>query len=130
MASALYGCAGTINTMRYTSAVQAVVTCSVQFDCGLKPRSLLLLLLQSPLFGLGRFFSFLILYTVGRASLMGDQPVSKLLSTHRTTQRQNKCSQTSMPRVEFESTIPVFQRTKTIHALDRAATVIGESVIK
>jgi hypothetical protein len=30
-----------------------------------------------------------------------------------------------MPRVEFEPTIPVFEWTKTVHALDRAATVIG-----
>jgi hypothetical protein len=30
-----------------------------------------------------------------------------------------------MPRVEFEPTIPVFERAKTVHALDRAATVIG-----
>jgi hypothetical protein len=28
-----------------------------------------------------------------------------------------------MPRVEFEHTIPVFERTKIVHALDRAATV-------
>jgi hypothetical protein len=30
-----------------------------------------------------------------------------------------------MPRVGFESTIPVFERAKIIHALDRAATVNG-----
>jgi hypothetical protein len=30
-----------------------------------------------------------------------------------------------MPRVRFEPTIPAFQRAKTVHALDRAATVIG-----
>jgi hypothetical protein len=30
-----------------------------------------------------------------------------------------------MPRVGFELTIPVFDRAKTIHALDCAATVIG-----
>jgi hypothetical protein len=30
-----------------------------------------------------------------------------------------------MPRVVFERTIPVFQPVKMIHALDRAATVIG-----
>jgi hypothetical protein len=33
-----------------------------------------------------------------------------------------------MPRVGFESTISVFQRAKTVHALDRAATVMGPSV--
>jgi hypothetical protein len=30
-----------------------------------------------------------------------------------------------MPRVGFENTIPVFEWAKTVHALDRAATVIG-----
>jgi hypothetical protein len=33
--------------------------------------------------------------------------------------------QTSMPWVGFEPTIPTSDRTKIIHALDRAATVIG-----
>jgi hypothetical protein len=31
-----------------------------------------------------------------------------------------------MPRVGFEPTIPVFERAKTVHALDRASTVIGK----
>jgi hypothetical protein len=30
-----------------------------------------------------------------------------------------------MPQVGFELTIPAFERAKTVHALDRAATVIG-----
>jgi hypothetical protein len=30
-----------------------------------------------------------------------------------------------MPRVGFEPTIPVIERAKTVHALDRAATEIG-----
>jgi hypothetical protein len=30
-----------------------------------------------------------------------------------------------MPRVEFEPTILVFELAKAVHALDRAATVIG-----
>jgi hypothetical protein len=29
-----------------------------------------------------------------------------------------------MPRVEFEPTIPVFERARTVNALDRAVTVI------
>jgi hypothetical protein len=33
--------------------------------------------------------------------------------------KQNKRTQTSMPLVEFEPTIPVFERVKTVHALDR-----------
>jgi hypothetical protein len=32
-----------------------------------------------------------------------------------------------MPRVGFEPTIPVFEQSKTVHALDRAATVIDMS---
>jgi hypothetical protein len=41
------------------------------------------------------------------------------------TQPQNKCTQTSMLWVGFEPKIPAFERAKTVHALDRAATVIG-----
>jgi hypothetical protein len=73
---------------------------------------------------LGRFFSFLILYTVGKTPCTGDQPVARPLPIHRSTQTQNKRTQTSMPSVEFEPTITVFQRAKTVHALDCAATVI------
>jgi hypothetical protein len=65
------------------------------------------------------------LYLVGRTPWTGDQPVTRPLSAHRTAQIQNKCTQTSMPPVGFEPMIPVFQRVKTVHALDRAATVIG-----
>jgi hypothetical protein len=32
-----------------------------------------------------------------------------------------------MPQVGFEPTIPVFEGTKTVHALDGAATVFGGS---
>jgi hypothetical protein len=34
-----------------------------------------------------------------------------------------------MPRVGFEPTIPVFERAKMVHTLDRATTVIGEVII-
>jgi hypothetical protein len=81
--------------------------------------------LYSSLLGLGRFFSFSVLYTVGRIPRTGDQPVAMLIPTRRTTQTQNKRTQTSMPRVGFESTNPLFERAKTVHALDRAATLIG-----
>jgi hypothetical protein len=70
-------------------------------------------------------FQFLNLYTVGRTPWTGVQPVVRLLSTHRTTRTQNKHTQTSMPKIGFEHTTPVFEREKTVHALDRAATVIG-----
>jgi hypothetical protein len=38
---------------------------------------------------------------------------------HMTTQTHNKRIQTSVSRVGFEPTIPVFERTKMVHALDR-----------
>jgi hypothetical protein len=60
---------------------------------------------------------------LGRTPWTGDQPVARvvsLLPTHRTAKTQNKHTQTSMPRVGFEPTIPAFERAKTVHALDRA----------
>jgi hypothetical protein len=74
---------------------------------------------------LGRFFSFLILYTVARIPWTGDQHATRPVFTHRTTQTQNKRTWRSMPPVGFETTTPVFERMKTVYALDRAATVIG-----
>jgi hypothetical protein len=70
-------------------------------------------------------FQFLNLYTVGRTPWTGHQPVTRSLPTHRTTQTQNKRIQTSMPLLGFEPTIPGFERATTVHALDRAAKVIG-----
>jgi hypothetical protein len=35
-----------------------------------------------------------------------------------------------MPRVGFELMIPVFERAKTVHALDGAATVIGGECLR
>jgi hypothetical protein len=65
-------------------------------------------------------FQFLNQYTVDKTRWTGDQPVSRPLLTHRTTR-----TQTCMPRIGFQPTIPVFERAKTVHALDGAATVIG-----
>jgi hypothetical protein len=76
-------------------------------------------------FGPWKIFQFLNLSTVGRTPWTGDQPVARPLPTHRTTQTQDKRTQTSMPRLGFEPTNPVFKRAKTVHALHRAATVIG-----
>jgi hypothetical protein len=67
------------------------------------PIATILLWLYSPFLGLGRFFSFLILYTVGRTPWTGDQPVAGPLSTHRTTQTQNKCTQYRHPCLEWDS---------------------------
>jgi hypothetical protein len=38
--------------------------------------------------------------------------------------KQNKREQKYMPRVGVETTVPAFDRVKTIHVLDRAVTVI------
>jgi hypothetical protein len=47
-------------------------------------------------------FQFLNLYTVGRIPWTEDQPVGRSLPTYRTTQTQNKRTQTSMPQVGFK----------------------------
>jgi hypothetical protein len=57
---------------------------------------------------------------LGRGSAL-----SQGLYLHRTTQTQTKRRQTSMPRVGSEPTITVFEREKTFHTLDCAATLIG-----
>jgi hypothetical protein len=48
-------------------------------------------------------------------------------SAHRkaSNYKQNKRTQTSVPLVGFEPTILVFEREKTVHALDFAADVIS-----
>jgi hypothetical protein len=53
--------------------------------------------------------------------LDGDQPVARPLPK----QTENKSRQTSIPLVGFESTIPVFELEKTVHAPDRAATLMS-----
>jgi hypothetical protein len=85
--------------------------------------NVLLLWLYSPC-GPWPLFQLPNLYTVGRSPWTGDQPVARQLPAHRTTRTQNKRKQASMPWVGFEPTIPAFERAKTVHALDRAATVI------
>jgi hypothetical protein len=72
----------------------------------------------------GRFFSFIILHTVGRTPWTGDEPVARPLPIHRTTQTQNKRTQTFMSREGFESTIIMFERAMTVHVIDSAARVI------
>jgi hypothetical protein len=59
------------------------------------------------------------LHTVGRTSWTGDQPIARLLPTHRTTQTQNT---EFMIRVVLKPTIPAFERAKTLYTniFDRA----------
>jgi hypothetical protein len=74
------------------------------------------------------YFSFLILDSRWN-SLDEGSARRKGFYLHTTTQTQNKRTQTSMPLVGLEPTIPVSERTKTVHALDRAATVIGHMIM-
>jgi hypothetical protein len=97
---------------------------SDHFLSGLSIYLFIYLWLYSPFLGLGRFFSFLFFYTVGRTLWTGDQPVARPLPANRAAQTQNKRIQTSMPQVGFEPKIAMFEQAKTVHALERAATVI------
>jgi hypothetical protein len=70
---------------------------------------------STALVDLGRILTFLIyVYTVGRTPWTGDQPVARPLPTHRTTQTQNKHTQTAMPLMGFEQPIPVFERARRL----------------
>jgi hypothetical protein len=81
--------------------------------------------LYIPLLGCGRYFNFVILYTICRNPWTRDQPISRRLPTHRRAQTQNKCTHTFMSRMDIEPTTPVFEREKTVLALDRTTTVIS-----
>jgi hypothetical protein len=81
--------------------------------------------LYSPLLRLGRFFVILIFYRVCRTSWTGDQLFARQLPAHRTTQTHTKRTQTSTPQVGFQLTIPVIERVRTVHDIDRAATAIS-----
>jgi hypothetical protein len=70
-----------------------------------------------------RFVSLQFLNLKQSVGLPG-QGISPLQGLYR-TQTRNKHKQSSMPGVGFEPTTPVFERAKTIHALDSEATVIG-----
>jgi hypothetical protein len=71
----------------------------------------------------GRFYSFSILYTVGRTPWTGNQPVGRPLYLHK-EQHKHRINAHRHQCLGWNS-IPVFERAKTVHALDRAATVIG-----
>jgi hypothetical protein len=58
---------------------------------------------------------------------MGDGPITGSLRTQDSTTEKN--DDISFPRVGFESTMPVFERSITIRASDRAATGAGTAVI-
>jgi hypothetical protein len=80
-----------------------------------------------PSVGPWSLLSFLIMHTVGRTPWTWDQPVERPLSIY-ITETQNQRIQTSKPRVGFKPTTPVFERVKTVHALDRVTTLIGAAM--
>jgi hypothetical protein len=90
-----------VHTVAIAAAVVLLVFCVVvvvvdAVSCLISYYLCIYLWLYNPL-DLGRFFSFLIVYTVGRTPWTRDRPVARPLPTHRTTQTQNKHTQTSMP---------------------------------
>jgi hypothetical protein len=72
---------------------------------------------STALVDLGYFFSFL---THTRSVRLLRREISPSQGRY-----QHKRTQTSMARVVFEPTFPMFEWAKTVHVLDRAATVIG-----
>jgi hypothetical protein len=78
--------------------------------------------LYSPLLGPGLFFSFVIILTqsVGRLG----RGISPSKGRYLHTGQDKTHTQTFTPWVGFESTISAFRRAKTVHALNRATTVI------
>jgi hypothetical protein len=83
--------------------------------------------LYSPLGPWPLFFSFMIiLQTVGLLGRVINSSQGLYLNTGQHRHRINTYThETSMPCVGFENTIPASKRAKTIHALDRSATVTG-----
>jgi hypothetical protein len=70
---------------------------------------------STALVDLGRVFSFIVsTQSVGIFERAMSPSQGRYL--HRTTQTQNKRTQTSIPRVRFEPTIPVLERAKTVDA--------------
>jgi hypothetical protein len=86
---------------------------------------LFFLLALQPLWAVCQFSD---IFTAGRTPWTGHQLVSRPLPKHRTakTQKNTYTHQTSMLYVGFEPTITASERAKTVHALDRSATVAGQ----
>jgi hypothetical protein len=78
--------------------------------------------LKDLLLGLGRFFSFLILYTVG--TLAGGSACCKA-STYIQDNTNRINAYISMPQAGFEPTTPESEWVKTVHSLDCITTVIS-----
>jgi hypothetical protein len=57
----------------------------------------------------------------------GGSASRKACYLHTEQHKENKRTQTSMSQVGFEPTTPAFERAKTVHDLDRVATVISRN---
>jgi hypothetical protein len=64
---------------------------------------------------------------MGRTPWAGDQSDARLVP-HRRIQEQNERSHRHPNLVGFEPTVSMFERTKTVHALDSPATLISPTV--
>jgi hypothetical protein len=84
---------------------------------------------STALLGLGRFFQFLNQYRVGRTFWTGDQFIEMPLPAYRTPQTQDKRIQKPTRSMGFETIISAFERGKTVHISDRAATLISTETI-
>jgi hypothetical protein len=67
----------------------------------------------------------MIIFTDGSTTWTSAQLVVRPLPKHRKHKYRINTYQTHMPCLEFEPTIPAFEPAKTVHALDRSATVTG-----
>jgi hypothetical protein len=119
-----------LSLRRVVSSIQILKTKMLHiffiFQCVTWPVKFTVFVFVWPLFDLGPFLSSLI-FLHSRYDFLGrgNQPLARPLSEHRTAQTQKKRTQTSILQVGFELTIPMFERAKTVYALDRLATVIG-----
>jgi hypothetical protein len=68
-------------------------------------------------------YRFLIIQTVGRTPWAGDQPTARTLPTQGNTKRINVDDIHAFSGIRTHH--PSVKRAKTVHALDRAATLIG-----
>jgi hypothetical protein len=78
-----------------------------------------------PLWSIGLISQFLDHFTDGRTPWTSDQQGLYLNTGQHKHRIKEYTYQTSMLFVRFEPTIPAFERAKTVHALDRPATVTG-----
>jgi hypothetical protein len=80
-------------------------------------------LLLLPLWSIGLISQFFYHFTDGRTPWTGHQLVARPLPKHRITQTQNK--HIHIPNIHALCGIRASERVKTVHALDRSATVTG-----